>query len=70
MDDDDDDNNYRAEFDEQHGILHLRVTNYEDIIKDDELTEEFLDCLLQGYHEAENSERKKHEKRLSWLKRL
>jgi hypothetical protein len=63
-------NEIKVEFDEKEGILRVDVESYDDVVKKDELTEEFLDNLLKGYREVEESERKKHERNLSGLQRL
>lgn len=63
-------NEIRVEFDKRKGILNVRIGNYDDIIKDGTLTDEFFNSLLEGYEEVEDSERKKHEGELSVLRRF
>jgi hypothetical protein len=63
-------NEIRVKFDEKKGILDIKIGNYNDIIKDGELTDEFLNNLFDGYEEVENSERKKHKEKLSPLRRF
>jgi hypothetical protein len=63
-------NEIRVEFDEKKGILDVKMGNYDDIVKDGELTDDFLVNLLAGYEEVEDSERKKHEEKLSPLRRF
>jgi hypothetical protein len=60
----------RVEFDENHGTLNVTISNYDVIIKDGELTDEFLDSLFEGYKKLESSERKKHKEKLSSLNKL
>lgn len=63
-------NEIEVEFNEKEGILRVKIRSYDDVVKDDELTDEFLDSLLRGYREVEESERKKYERSLSALRRF
>jgi hypothetical protein len=60
----------KIEFDEKTGFLNVQISVYNAIIKDGELTDEFLNSLFEGYENVESSERKKFRTRLSWLKRF
>jgi hypothetical protein len=60
----------RVEFNEKKGILNVTIDNYDAIIKDDELTDEFLNSLFEGYKGVEDSERKKHKEKLSLLRKF
>jgi hypothetical protein len=63
-------NKTTVEFSEKEGILGIKISNYGDIIEGGELTDEFLNNLLEGYEEVEDSERKKRERKLSALRKF
>lgn len=63
-------NKIGVEFDENEGILRVNIRSYDDIFKNGDLTDEFLNILLGGYQEIEEFERKKHENKLSILRRF
>lgn len=60
----------KVEFKEKESVLGVRLGSYDDIVRDGRLEDEFLDSLFEGYRSVENSERKRHEERLSPLIRL
>jgi hypothetical protein len=59
-----------TEFDKEKGALNITIGNYDDIIKDGTLTDEFFIALFEGYEEVEDSEKKKREGKLSILIRF
>ena len=63
-------NEIRVEFNEKKGILEVKIGNYNDIIEDGESTDEILNNLCEGYKKVEDSERRKHEEKLSPLRRF
>ncbi len=63
-------NEVTVEFDEKEAILEVRIGSYNDVIKDGRLEDDLLNSLLEGYQAVEYSEKKKHEERLSPLKRF
>lgn len=63
-------NEFSVEFDEKKGILGVKIGNYSDIIRDGESTDEFLSTLCEGYKKVEDSERKKHQEKLSPLRKF
>ena len=63
-------NETSVRFDKKKGILYVEIGNYNDIIKDGELAQEFFNELFEGYEEVEDSERKKHKEKLSLTRRF
>ncbi len=61
---------FTVEFNEKTAILEVRIGNYNDIVKDGKLEDEFLNSLFEGYQEVENSEKKKSQRNLSLRKRF
>jgi hypothetical protein len=59
----------QVEFDRNSFFLNVTIDNYAAIIKDDELTDEFLESLFEGYKDIEDSEKKKHKEKLPLLRK-
>ena len=56
-------------YDKRTGTLQIRVNSYYDALENNELTDEFLGCLLNEYREVEQAEKKKRQRNFtSWQK--
>lgn len=64
------DSEIESEFDKLEGILRIKVRSYDDVVKNGELSEEFLDALLDAYKEIEETQRKKYQGNLTILQKL
>ncbi|MFH0832143.1 MAG: hypothetical protein V1900_00255 [Candidatus Aenigmatarchaeota archaeon] len=59
-----------TEFNEKKSTLDVKINSFDDIVKDGELTDDFMENLYKGYKEAEDLERTRRMNELKPVRRL
>lgn len=62
-------NEVKVKFNAKRAILEVRISSYNDILRDGRLEDQFLSSLFEGYRAVDNSEKKRRQRSLPPLKR-